>query len=224
MAEPELNLKIERPNETVPTQVVRVVRQAIMNGHLPPGRRLTERELIDMTGVSRTSVRQAVLHLQHLGLVEPTSGRGIRVIVLTSEELRNIYEVRDALEPAAAELFVRHASDEQVAEIIKCVPPDDAEPEERLRLVYRFDELLAEGAHNPLLRDILDSLHARIHALRRLSTTIEGRQATSTQEYRELADAIRDRSPERAAEMAHRHIRAAAEAALIAVGRLESDS
>ena len=105
MAEPELNLKIERPNETVPTQVVRVVRQAIMNGHLPPGRRLTERELIDMTGVSRTSVRQAVLHLQHLGLVEPTSGRGIRVIVLTSEEVRNIYEVRDALEPAAAELF-----------------------------------------------------------------------------------------------------------------------
>jgi DNA-binding GntR family transcriptional regulator len=223
MAESELNLMIERPEETVPAQVVRVVRRAILDGVLAPGRRLTERELGDLTGVSRTSIREAVLHLQNLGLVETTSSRGIRVVVLNSEDVRNIYEVRDALEPAAAELFVRHATDDELAALLECVPPLDIDPEERLKLVYRFDQLLAEGTHNPLLRDILDPLHTRIHALRRLSTSIEGRQEQSTKEFTELADAIRDRDPEKAAAASHRHVRAAAEAALIAVSQLESE-
>jgi DNA-binding GntR family transcriptional regulator len=222
MAESELNLMIDRPDETIPAQVVRVVRQAILDGDLPPGYRLTERELVERTGVSRTSIRQAVLHLRNLGLVESVSGRDIRVVVLDSDDVRNIYEIRDALEPAAAESFVLHATDEQISELLACVPCDGLDPEERLSMVYRFDDLLVEGSRNPLMREILSPLHAKIHALRRLSTSIEGRQAQSDQEYRELADAIRDRSPERAAAAAHRHVRAARDAALVAVERLES--
>jgi DNA-binding GntR family transcriptional regulator len=224
VADQELDLIIERPEETIPARVVRVVRQAILDGALPPGRRLTERELVDLTGVSRTSIREAIRHLQNLGLVEPTSGRGVRVVLLSSDDVRYIYELRDALEPAAAELFVLHATDAEVAELLDCLPPVDADPEERLRLIYRFDRLLAAGTHNPLLRDVLDPLYARIHPLRRLSTSIEGRQEASTQEFEELAAAIGARSPERAARAAHQHVRAAMQAALVAVGRLESQN
>ncbi len=223
MPDSSLNLMIDRPDASIPARVVRVVRQAILDGELPPGRRLTERELCDLTGVSRTSIREAIWHLQQLGLVETTSSRGIRVVVLASEDVQNIYEVREALEAAAAELFVRHATDEEVEELLEAVPPVEVGAEERLKMIYHFDQLLAAGTHNPLLRDMLDSLHARIHALRRLSTSIEGRQAESTKEYLDLAEAIRARSPERAAEAAHRHIRAAAEAAMVAVTRLESE-
>ncbi|WP_242889703.1 GntR family transcriptional regulator [Actinomadura litoris] len=49
------DLRIDRPAETVPQLVVRRVRQAILDGALSPGRRLTERELMELTGVSRTS-------------------------------------------------------------------------------------------------------------------------------------------------------------------------
>lgn len=223
MSDHELNLKIDRPDASIPARVVRAVRQAIVDGHLPPGRRLTEREICDMTGVSRTSIREAIRHLQQLGLVETTGTRGIRVVVLSSEDVRHIYEVRDALESAAAELFASNATDSEVAELLAAVPPAEVEAEERLKMIYRFDQLLAAGAHNPLLAEMLDALHARIHALRRLSTSIEGRQAFSTKEYWELADALRDRSPERARAAAHRHIQAAAAAAMTAVARMESE-
>lgn len=223
MTDRELSLRIERPEESVPARVVRVVRKAILDGTLPPGTRLTERELGDLTGVSRTSIREAIRHLQNLGLVEPSAARGIRVTVWNSTDVRHIYELRDALESAAAELFVRNASDQQVDELLECVPPAEAGAEERLALIYQFDELLALGAGNPMLQEALSALHARIHALRRLSTSVDGRQAASTQEYAELVDAIRDRSPERAAAAARRHVRAAGEAALIAVERFEGD-
>lgn len=222
MAEPELNLMLKLPEESIPARVVRVVRQAIFDGALPPGRRLTERELGDLTGVSRTSIREAIRHLQNLGLVESNSTRGIRVVVLDKDDVRYIYELREALESMAAELFVRHATDDEVAALLECVPPAEATPEERLPMIFKFDEMLLEGARNPLLRDTLEPLHARIHSLRRLSTSIEGRQAASTKEFMEIAEAIRDRDAERAAAASHRHVRAAAAAALIAVTNLEA--
>lgn len=221
MAEEELDLLIERPELSVPEKVARAMRQAILDGSLSPGRRLTERELMELTGVSRTSVREAVRNLQSLGLVETTSSRGVRVAILSSDDVQHIYEIRDALEPKAAELFVLRATDEEVAELVACMDPAPADSEERLKANYRFDEILLAGARNPLLQDILSPLHVRIHALRRLSISIPGRQDMATEEYRDLTAAIRERSPERAAEAAHRHVRAAAEAALQAIRRLE---
>ncbi|WP_051790967.1 GntR family transcriptional regulator [Amycolatopsis jejuensis] len=220
MTESKLDLLIDRPTESVPEMVVRRIRDAIATGLLPPGRKLTERELVELTGVSRTSVREAMRHLQTLGLVEPSPSRGVQVATLGSTEVREIYEVRDALEPAAAELFVRRATDAEVAELVEKVQPK-ATGEERLRAIYEFDELLVDGARNALLKSMLGPLHTRIHALRSLSVTIPGRLESSVQEYLQLAEAIRERSPERAAEAAHRHVRAAAKAALEAVEILE---
>jgi DNA-binding GntR family transcriptional regulator len=223
---PDLDLLIERSSESVPQKVVRVIREAIVDGRLPAGRRLTERELMELTGVSRTSIREAVRHLQNLGLVETSPSRGVRVAVLSSEDVQHIYEVRDALEPAAAELFVLRATDEEVAELVRYVKAPEAPPESpetRHKSIYHFDELLIRGARNPLLTEILGSLHARIHALRRLSVTIPGRQEASDAEYAELAAAIVARDAPRAAEASHRHIRAAAKAALEAARKLENE-
>lgn len=220
-AESKLDLVIERPDSSVLDKVVVAVREAIASGALAPGRRLTERELMELTGVSRTSIREAVRRLQSLGLMETTPTRGVRVAVLGKAEVQHIFEVRDALEPAAAELFVYRATDEEVEELAAQVVPPDAELQRRLDAVWRFDEILRTGCRNPLLQAILEPLHARIHALRRLSLTIPGRQDASTQEYLELVAAVRDRSPERAAEAAHRHVRAACQAALEAIDVLE---
>ncbi|TMR03674.1 GntR family transcriptional regulator [Actinomadura soli] len=220
MTDPKLDLTIDRPAESVPEMVVRRIRDAIAAGLLPPGRQLTERELVELTGVSRTSVREAMRHLQTLGLVEPSPSRGVRVARLGSDEVREIYEVRDALEPAVAELFVLRATDEEVAALVEKVQPRES-GDKRLQAIYEFDELLLAGARNSLLKSMLEPLHTRIHALRSLSVTIPGRHEASAREYLEIAEAIAARSPERAAEAAHRHVRAAAKAALEAVEILE---
>lgn len=225
----ELQLQVERPSESVSEMIVRKVQEAIGEGVLAPGRRLTERELVDLTGVSRTSVREAVRHLQTLGLVEPSPSRGVRVARLGSDEVREIYEVRDALEPAATELFVLRAADAEVAAIVEKVselvedPKPDVGSDGRASSVFQFDEMLIDGARNSLLKSTLAPLHARVHALRKLSITVPGRWSASAQEYLELAEAIKARDPVRAAEMSHRHVRGAAEAALAAVRQLETN-
>lgn len=213
----KLNLQVKTAEESIPARVVRVVRQAILDGSLPPGRRLTERELCDLTGVSRTSIREAITHLQNLGLVEAGEGRGIRVVMLEADAVPHIYQVREALEAAAAELFVRNATDEQVERLIRAVPPEDCTPEQGLRLVLEFDRLLLEGAGNPLLRETLEPIRDRIHAVRRLSTSVPGRQKESSRELMAIATAIRQRSASKAATATRRHIRAAAAAAQAAL-------
>lgn len=214
------DLKIPRATETVPEQVVRVLSNAIIDGALEPGRRLTERELMELTGVSRTSVREAIRHLQQVGLVEQLATRGMQVAVLSEQDVDHIFEVRDALEPAAAELFVKRASDQDVIRLVGYIQPPEAPDDVRLASIYLFDELLVKGAGNPLLEQILTPLHARIHSLRRLSITNPGRGKASYLEYVALAQAIEERDAERAAQAAHRHIRAARDSALEALRRL----
>lgn len=221
MAAGELNLQVKTPEESIPFQVVRVVRKAILDGSLEPGRRLTERELGDLTGVSRTSIRESIRHLQNLGLVESVPGRGIRVVMLEPDDLAHIYEVREALEAAAAEMFVRNASDEEVERLIAAVPPEDVTPEEGMELILEFDRLLLEGARNPLLREVLEPLRNRIHAVRRLSTSVPGRQPESSREFMEIAMAISKRSESEAAAATRRHVRSAAASARRALAELE---
>lgn len=224
MSNPELDLQIDRPSESVPEMVVRRVRDAIASGALPPGRRLTERELMDLTGVSRASIREAVRHLQTLGLVETSPTRGVRVAVLGMKEVREIYEVRDALEPAAAELFVRRATDGEVEAILATIDELVSVGKPAPKTSYEFDMQLIEGARNSLLASTLAPLHARIHALRKLSMSTPNRWPASMQEYLDLGAAIRERSPERAAEASRRHVRAAAAAALEAMQKLEGEA
>ncbi|RKS78962.1 GntR family transcriptional regulator [Actinomadura pelletieri DSM 43383] len=222
MTETGPDLRIDRPAETVPQLVVRRVKQAILEGTLAPGRRLTERELMELTGVSRTSIREAVLHLQALGLVETSGKKGVRVAVLGSDDVRQLYEVRAALESEAVSLFVQRATDSEVLELVKLTRPGKSD-DDQLASIYHFDELLLAGARNALLASTLAPLHARIHALRRLSLSIPGRRERSDQEYRDLVAAITDRDAARAAQLARHHVEAAKESALAAVAKLEEE-
>ncbi|MCO5066354.1 MAG: GntR family transcriptional regulator [Rhizobiaceae bacterium] len=217
----KLNLQIHRPSDTIPGQVVRLLSRAIVDGQFAPGRRLTEPELIELTGVSRTSIREAVRHLQQMGLVEPSPSRGVQVATMTRQNIEYIYEVREALEPMAAGLFVLRATDSEVEELASYVEPLGVPAEVRLRSIYRFDELLVRGARNPILQDILTPLHARIHALRRLSTSIPNREDASVREYLELVKAIQQRDREAAVRVSTRHVEAARAAAFHALDLLD---
>ena len=78
-----------------------------------PGQRLIERELVELTGVSRTSVREALRELAAEGLVTAIPDRGTVVTSVSAEEARQLYEVRSSLEALAGRLFVQHASPAQ---------------------------------------------------------------------------------------------------------------
>jgi DNA-binding GntR family transcriptional regulator len=218
VADGDLGLLVERPERLLRDRVTDAVREAITRGDLEPGRRLTERELGELTGVSRTSLREALRSLQAEGLVERTGTRGLQVAVLTAEVVSELYDVRAPLEAAAVELCVRNASDAQIAALRAAITPaDPLELDDQLALTRTFYDLLLEAAGNSILQQMFASIEARIHALRRLSLRIGGRGQASHQELLEIVDLIEQRNGPAAAAAAHAHVVAAKTAALAAL-------
>lgn len=218
MADGDLGLLVERPERLLRDRVTDAVREAITRGDLEPGRRLTERELGELTGVSRTSLREALRSLQAEGLVERTGTRGLQVAVLTPAVVSELFDVRAPLEAAAVELCVRNASDAQVAALRAIMtPPSPLELDDQLAATRKFYDLLLEAAGNSILQQMFASIEARIHALRRLSLRIGGRGAASHRELLEIVDLIEQRNGPAAAAAAQAHVVAAKTAALAAL-------
>ncbi|SEB59449.1 GntR family transcriptional regulator [Streptomyces melanosporofaciens] len=218
MTDDNRGLLVERPERLLRDRVTDVVREAIMRGDLKPGRRLTERELGELTGVSRTSLREALRSLQAEGLVERSGARGLQVAVLTAAVVSELYDVRAPLEAAAVELFIGHASDAQVVALRAATAPSSSgEFDDQLAATRRFYALLLDGAGNSILQQMFGSIEARIHALRRVSLRISGRAEASRRELLEIVDLIEQRNGPAAAAAARAHVAAAKAAALAAL-------
>ncbi|MBO0891831.1 MAG: metal ABC transporter permease [Acidothermales bacterium] len=99
------------------TQVVRNLREAILDRRFTPGQRLVERELCELTGVSRTTVREALRQLETEGLVVLVPNQGPVVATMSLDEARDVYDVRGVLEALAASRFAASATDEQVRDL-----------------------------------------------------------------------------------------------------------
>src|SRR5437870_10914880 len=91
-----------------------LIREAIIDGRVEPGRRLKEEELARELGISRTPVREALLILQAEGLVVGTPNRGAIVRAHDSDDLRDLYDLRALLEGHGARLAAARISDEEV--------------------------------------------------------------------------------------------------------------
>lgn len=87
----------------------REVKAWIQSAAIPPGGLIDEAEAAERLGMSRTPVREALLRLQAEGLVEIGRGRGIRVLPLSSADMREIYQVISGLEAVAVALIAMRA-------------------------------------------------------------------------------------------------------------------
>jgi DNA-binding GntR family transcriptional regulator len=110
---------IDRSNLTLADRVEARLREQIVQGVRPTGSRLNEVEIAADLGVSRGPVREALQRLAHAGLVTLESHRGAFVRRLDLDEVRELFEVRIALECHAAELAAERISDEGLDELIR---------------------------------------------------------------------------------------------------------
>jgi len=207
-------------------QVAERLRMAIATGKFPAGTRLIERELCEMMGVSRTSLREALRELQADGLITLQPNKGMSVSVVTEETARSIYEVRAMLEGLAARLFARHATPEQMGELRRSVDKlaevyDNFSSEAFIAAKTHFYDVLLEGAGNPVAADMLRRIHTRVSQLRVVSLSSAERAQQSIRELREFLDALEKRDEERAWQVCVSHVEAAAKAALKTIGAVK---
>jgi DNA-binding GntR family transcriptional regulator len=109
-----------------------LIRQAIIDGRLPPGRRLKEEELARELGISRTPVREALLMLHAEGLVDVAPNRGAAVRSHSVEDLDDLYQLRAVLEGYSTRRAATRLTEDDVSSLRESCE--------------RFDELLATGA------------------------------------------------------------------------------
>lgn len=206
--------------EARPTRerVLDKLREAILSGRFHPGQRLVERELVELLGVSRTPIREALRKLELEGLVTTIPYKGPVVTRPTLEDARNLYEVRAALEGQAAALLAARATPEDVAQLEDRVGAAEVAVEAGdLRAVLAannaFHDELAHRCGNPLLENLVANLRNRIILLRVESLSLPGRPPRSVAEHREMVERIRARDPEGARRCMEAHILRAWEAA-----------
>jgi DNA-binding GntR family transcriptional regulator len=222
---PEQTLRVERKPAPIRTQVLDNLRKAILTRQLAPGQRLIERELVEMTGVSRTSVREALRELAAEGLVSTSPNKGTAVATLSSEQARQIYEVRAVLEGLAGRLFVENATDVQRRALLAQLSKIDRLVSRGggiLEAKDRFYAILFDGAGNDALRDITVSLQARVTYLRSLSLSLEGRPEESLAELHDIGAAIEAGDADAAQLACIRHVDEARTAGLLALNQLQA--
>jgi GntR family transcriptional regulator, trigonelline degradation regulator len=158
---------IERAAAPLRRQVQDKLRQAVIVGRLAPGKRLVERELIAMLGVSRTVIREALRQLESEGLVEVVANKGPIVRELSADEAKDLYSIRAVLEGLAARLFAQNSTLEQQKELERALDRtakayENADPEAVLEKKNRFYDVLFAGASSETLSSMINTLHARI--------------------------------------------------------------
>ena len=222
-----IELKSTLRIEDVPTVraiVARKLREAIMSGNLKPGQRLVERELCEMMGVSRPSIREALRLLEADGLVNTVPHRGPMVSTISLEEARQLYAARAVLEGFAGRECARlhdPAVVRKIGEALGRLKVALAESDMIAVLEAKTDfyAALIGGCQNAFIERMLKPLHDRITLLRITSMSHPKRVNKSLREVTAIWRAIQSGDEDLAERCCVDHIKAAAVAALDMIER-----
>ncbi|MDX3381360.1 GntR family transcriptional regulator [Streptomyces niveiscabiei] len=195
------------PLGAVRERVLATLRQDIIAGRLAPGDRLVERELAERFGVSRVPVREAVRALVAEGFVHFASARRAAVRGLTRDDVRELFELREALEVYAAGLAAARATPEALGELrglleeaAEATAAADAEAVTDINT--RFHDRVLAMAGNSLLSSVMEPVDGRLRWLTRQNED----WAQLLTEHQDLYDAIASGDPERARSHALTHV------------------
>lgn len=201
------------------------LREQILDWTLPPGAPLGEVELASRLGVSRTPLRTALSRLVADGLAVARSGRGVSVAQVSVRDLREVFELRAALEGQAARLAAARRDEavfaalvaELDAQVDRVGGGDVAGAAGRdayYDLVARMDEAVDAACGNRYLVGALRALRTHVARLRRLAQDDPARLAAAAREHRLIAEAVRDGDGDLAVHAVHVHLHASLRAAL----------
>ncbi|MFF0762517.1 GntR family transcriptional regulator [Streptomyces sp. NPDC003737] len=193
------------------------LRQAILHGEMAPAQRLVENELAEQFGVTRASIRAALIDLEAQGLVERIRNRGSRVRVVTVEEAVAITECRMVLEGLCAAKAAVAASDGQLteladlgAEMTKAVA--GGEPVTYSELNQELHERIRRFSGQRTAVELLERLNAQLVRHRFQLALRPGRPQHSLNEHLAMIEAIRARDPQAAETAVRAHLTSVIEA------------
>jgi GntR family transcriptional repressor for pyruvate dehydrogenase complex len=214
------------PRTKLYQKVVKQVQDIIRDGLLRPGDMLPpERELAERLQVSRGSLREAILALESMGLVEPRHGEGTVVRDLSAAPLVNqlsvmlvqkralvgeLLEFRLMIEPTLAARAAANATAEEITHLEEILSRQQAKidrGELAIEEDSKFHYAIAQAARNSVVLKVLDVFMDYLRESRELSLQVEGRPQRSLNSHQRILNAIARKNPAAAEKAMRTHIR-----------------
>ena len=214
-----MNLKIENPPVTLRELCLNKVRNAIITGYFPSGKRLVERSLCEELGVSRSVVREVIRYLEAEGLVEILPNKGPIVSLLDWEIASQIYEIRLLLEQSAVADCTQNLTAQTTETLyVLLIELEQAFAADDINLIISSSSKLYETifttAKHHIAWEVVQRLNGRISRLRAITMKSTKREISGYQRIKNMCEAIYlHQDPEKAKQAVAEHIN---EAALVA--------
>jgi DNA-binding GntR family transcriptional regulator len=182
--------------------------ERIISHKLEPGTPIVEQEISSMLGISRTPVREALRLLEAEGLIRHIPARGAYVSSITTQDVEEIFSLREILEIGALRIGISRMSDAEIEEVEKVLLALD----ENCKDVDFFNsdrilhELIVTYSGNRRLVNFINMINAQIERIRHISALRPQRLEKSKTEHLAIINAIKKRDIEAASKLLYDHI------------------
>ncbi len=199
-----------KPGETSRNYAFRVIKHNVIHLELEPGCRISENELASQLGVSRTPVREALMELAKVAIVEVYPQNGSMISKIDIKMISQARFLRITLEKEVAAEVAEKASEESLRKLIENVRLQEFYVKNKdekmvIRLDDNFHRLLFEIANKQLVHDLISNMLIHEDRIRYMPKT-ELRYKLVYEDHKNILQAIQDRDPVRARDEMESHL------------------
>lgn len=188
------------------------LKNEIAENRMTPGNPMLEQEIAEYLGMSRTPVREALLRLEAEGLVEVVPRRGVKILPVSKDDMKEIYEIFLSLEPLAAAGLAKRKDlskkdfkelEKATDDMERALEKDDLDA--WAEADYRFHTKIIEMHGNKRLINILDMLRNQTHRVRLLTRGLREKPTKSVEDHRKILSYISNGDSEKAYDSFKKH-------------------
>ena len=186
---------------TLREKILETIRDAILSGHLSPGEKVTEPELAERFGISRTPIREAFRQLESEGYLTVIPRKGAVVVTFSDKDIAEFYAIKSILEGFAARQACMRLADREIERLAAINDrlrqlAESGDVKQFFRVHDDFHELFIRASGNSTLFDLVTTLVKKFQRLRIASLSYPGRMDRSVTEHDKIIEAFRARSVE----------------------------
>ena len=199
---------------TLSEQAYNQIKDAICQGSVAPGDILSENQIAQQLGMSRTPVREALRALASEGFVEIRNGIGAYVKPLSSKDMEDLYEVRCLLEMQAIKTSIYRISNDEIDDLTRrfqaiydaCEQGDSPAQGEFSELDWELHSLLVDRCTNNYIKEIVAGNNSNLRRYQSLSVHVLGDVHESARQHLEILRVLRSRDLDKLEEVLHAHL------------------
>ena len=192
----------------------------ILKGRFYQGQRLIEKELIGLYKISKTPLREALIRLERVGLIQKNVNRGFLVKPILRKDTEEIYELREIIDGLSVRKITENITEEKIQKIEKIIRNmelciGDKKTDKYIEYDKYLHSVLNKLSENKRLIEIMQNLNYQISMLLKTSIKLPKRGINvSFSEHKMIFEAILSKDPIEAEEVAKKHIRKTKKAVL----------